>query len=696
MVAVDRIELGGIPWWCALPDVAPAGPGAATFSVGTVAARHPSGRPWLITSSTVRLAVTRNGVTAVAVLGDAVSADLCPSGTVGEWMSQVGSAHVVATEPGRMRAIADASGFRRVFTAMVAGIPVAASHAQILRRLLDAPVDPAWLAAKLASPEMPSVLREARSPFNGVRPVPAGCVAELDEHTVRLRAWWRPPEPAGSLTAGARLLAEALTRAVRGRTDRDPAVSVQLSGGLDSTTLALLAAESAPLLVTTAGASPFDDDLAWARRVARAIPAAEHRVFGVEEMPAFFAELDRGIAGMDEPCSFTAGAARQRHAAAVLAERGSRLHLNGQGGDEVLLAPWSYLPGLLRCRPRRAWRHLRGFAALRGLRTATVLHKALAQPVDFPGWLHRAAGGLRQEVTGAAAVFGWEAPPMLPRWASDTAAELAATAIADAPRASLHPDIGVHAAVARIRASAYRAALYADAMTAAGAPTVMPFFDHDVLNACLSTRPEERTDPWQPKPLLRKAVQDTMPPELLARRTKGHYNTDLYQGWRTHRREIRELLADSRLVGLGLVDRATLLNGLDAFGANGIPPAFVTDLVALELWLDHQPPPLKRGDRRPVVLGARPRPARRGPVRLGRAVATAPVSDGLMVIDHRRGRLAHLNASAAVMLEILLSSDDQDSAVATVGERFGISGDVARADLAALVGELTKRQLVRP
>ncbi|ASR39888.1 hypothetical protein BAY61_31885 (plasmid) [Prauserella marina] len=572
---------------------------SALATVGTVAARHPSGRPWLLTAPAVRAPrIMRWGATVVAVLGEAIVDELNPAGTVAEWMRQVGSAHLVTAEPGRVCAVADAAGFRRVFTAIAAGVAVAASHAEILRRLIDAPVDRGWVAAKLASPEMPSVLRESRSPFVGVSPVAAGCVAELAGDAVRVRPWWRPPEPEKPLAEGAQLLRQALARGICGRARRAGGrVSVQLSGGLDSAAIALLAAEADPLMVTTAGASPVDEDLSWARRIARTIPAGEHRIFTVAEMPAFFARLEHPVAGMDEPCSFAAGGARQRFAGAALAERAVTLHFNGQGGDEVLLAPWAFLSGLLRRAPRLGWRHLRGFAALRGLRASAVMREALRGPGQFDSWLERAGSRLRREPVAAAAALGWEAPPLLPTWASSEAAELAIAALAAAPRTPVHPDAAVHAAVVRIRASAYRAALYADAMAVAGAPTVMPFFDHEVLTACLSTRPEVRTDPWSPKPLLRNALQRDVPTELLARRTKGHYNTDIYRGWRTHRDDVRAMLAESRLVELGLVDQQVLVDELAAFGPSGLPPAFVTDLIALEIWLRQESPPLTWGDR---------------------------------------------------------------------------------------------------
>jgi asparagine synthase (glutamine-hydrolysing) len=594
----DARGFGGLVWWCALPDAATAGPAASTLAtVGVLAARHLSGRPWLITSPGASCQLLPFGSTRLVVVGEGrIAASLCPTGSIADWMRRLGgSASVMVSEPGRLRVVVDAAGFRRVFTALAGGVPVAASHAQVLRRLIDAPVNRAWVAAKLASPEMPSILRETLSPFTGVTPVPSGHVAELDEESVRTVRWWHPLAARRSLDEGAELLRNALAHAVVARASQaNGRVSVQLSGGLDSSALAALAAPFAPLLLTTAGISPVDDDLTWANRAAAAVTGSEHRVLHPGEMPRFFADLDQSGVVMDEPCSFTAGGARQRYAAGVLREWGTNMHFNGQGGDEVLLAPWSYLPELLRRQPRRAWRQLRGVAALRGQRLPAVLAAAAMPRQPYGTWLTQAADGLATEVTGPAAVLGWEAPPLLPAWASTEAIELTASALNTALTESTtvtpeHPDPGMHTAIVRVRASAYRAALYRDTMVAAGVPTVMPFFDHAVLEACLSTRPEERTDPWKPKPLLRRALREQTPMGLLARRTKGSYNADIYRGWHTHHHQVRDLLASSRLADLGLIDPDTLRGSLADFPLSGLPPAFITDLVALEVWLRHQP-----------------------------------------------------------------------------------------------------------
>jgi asparagine synthase (glutamine-hydrolysing) len=86
-------------------------------------------------------------------------------------------------------------------------------------------------------------------------------------------------------TEGAQRLARALTSAVRGRMAAHKELSADLSGGLDSFTVAALAAAARPdlalptITLTCAdavGANLGNDDPAHARMVAAAVPGIEH------------------------------------------------------------------------------------------------------------------------------------------------------------------------------------------------------------------------------------------------------------------------------------------------------------------------------------------------------------------------------------------------------------------------------------
>ncbi len=242
---------------------------------------------------------------------------------------------------------------------------------------------------------------------------------------------------------------------------------------------------------------------------------------------------------------------------------------------------------------------------------------ALDEPAPFT------AGQARQRFTArllgeygtVAHLNGQGGDEVLPPWVTDDAAELVRTAILTAEPTVIADDPVTHAAVARIRASAYRAALYRDAMQANGIFTAMPFFDRHVVEACLSVLPWERTDPWCPKPLLRSAFLGVIPGTALSRRTKGAYNADIYHGWNTHRLQIAELLDRPQLVEQGLVDHTRLRGLLASFGPSRLPPAWITDLIAVESWLRDLGPPFTPEEASNAVASADPTPSGRDQAR---------------------------------------------------------------------------------
>ncbi len=92
-------------------------------------------------------------------------------------------------------------------------------------------------------------------------------------------------------------------------------MSVQLSGGLESTAVSCLAADglrdrSTLVLVTTSSVSPGNDDLVWACHVGEHLAPAEHVVLDAQDLPRFFDDLPTTASGMDEPAPFTAASAR--------------------------------------------------------------------------------------------------------------------------------------------------------------------------------------------------------------------------------------------------------------------------------------------------------------------------------------------------------------------------------------------------
>jgi len=177
--------------------------------------------------------------------------------------------------------------------------------------------------------------------FQGVRRVRAGEAYEFDVASGKeLRRWryWalrerrqRRPQPGE--------LSQLVAQAVKSRLIADVPVGVFLSGGLDSSLLASLAAQQVPGIQTFSIGfdSPRHDESGYAWEVANYVGATHHHfMFQVDEFRTLIPEV---IATMDEPVGDQA--MLPLYALAREASREVKVVLSGEGGDE-LFAGYSY------------------------------------------------------------------------------------------------------------------------------------------------------------------------------------------------------------------------------------------------------------------------------------------------------------------------------------------------------------------
>ncbi|WKX73388.1 asparagine synthase C-terminal domain-containing protein [Streptomyces sp. XD-27] len=265
---------------------------------------------------------------------------------------------------GKVRIQGTVTGIRRVFAAEFGPVTVAADRADTLAFLLDAPLDEGRLALHLLDPPALPPLTDVPL-WRGVRGLPTdSCLVLDDDGQSHHTRWWTPPEARWSLAEGAAALREALAAAVAARVEGHELVSSDLSG-LDSTSVCCLAVRSGARVVayTAASPDPLEDDVTWARRTAGALPALEHHVIPVAELPLVYHGLLDLNEPMDEPCRAAADHARWFTIAHRALARGSRLHLTGFCGDELLSGLPFHLRALLVRHPVVATRRLRGIAA---------------------------------------------------------------------------------------------------------------------------------------------------------------------------------------------------------------------------------------------------------------------------------------------------------------------------------------------
>ncbi|MFF6952392.1 lasso peptide isopeptide bond-forming cyclase [Streptomyces iakyrus] len=598
---VDFPESGEGPgWFVVLPDCASAGRVSAALRTRAVQeVGHPSGRPWLLGRwSPGALTIGEADRTKIAVVGEhAVTADrLTPAagrvGTIagldGLARNMAGSSHLVASVGGRVRVQGSVTGFRRVFHATIGDATVAADRADVLAALLDAEIDAQRLATRLLNPCAPHPL--AGEPvWRGVRALGIGHYLALDAdgrgHAV---GWWAPPEPVVPMAEGASALREALSAAVDVRVRGRDVVSCDL-GGLDSTSVCALAARGTAKVIayTADGLDPLCDDVTWARRTVAGLGGVGHHVIAGDRLPMVYEGLRDVDEHFDEPCPAMMHPSRCLLIPRLAAARGSRMHLTGFGGDELLSGSPAHLHTLARTHPRTAMQRLRGYAA-QGPWPYRETLRQLWDNSPYRTWLARAGDLLTAPpLPLETPALDWGTPPRLPPWATPDAVAAVRELIRTAARTArpLADGRGQHIELEALGNNSRMVRQVAQLATRAGLTLTAPYYDDRVIEAGLAVRPQDRITPWRYKPLIVEAMRGIVPDESLTRHTKDEGSYEAEVGMREHRAELLALCEDSRLAGLGLIDAKALRETC----SRPLPPALPFDAlyqtVVCETWL---------------------------------------------------------------------------------------------------------------
>jgi asparagine synthase (glutamine-hydrolysing) len=500
-----------------------------------------------------------------------------------------GSFHLVAAIDGRVRVQGSVSGLRRVFHTRVGQVTVAADRMDVLAGLAGATLDEQWLAARLVYPYLPHPVADG-CPWQGVQALAESCYLLTDpDQPTRVVQWWHPPEPVLPLAEAAPTVAQTLVAAVEARTRAGGTISCDLSGGLDSTPICFLAARgnSHLIAVTLVSTDVGHDDARWAQRAADQLDGIEHLVLDMQRLPLMYEDVSEGAVGADEPHIIIRDHACITCVAHRLVERGSRLHLRGLGGDQVLQAPATYLHTTAWTHPRIAASHLRGRRAVSGWPLAATL-RGLADRRSYQAWLTATIDDLTAPPPARGLPhLGWAPPLRLPPWATPRAADAARTLLHEtAKRAQpLAPTRGQHATLEQLRSVGYFTRHLAGIMARAGLPLAAPFLDDRVIEACLTVRLHERTTPWRFKPLIVEAMRDLVPATVLQRTTKGDFSVDWHAGLRRARAHLAALLDNSALAQLDLVDVDALRKACLGLYPYALDPVALDRTLACEAWL---------------------------------------------------------------------------------------------------------------
>jgi len=457
-----------------------------------------------------------------------------------------------------------------------------------IKALLAAGIRPALNEAVLPELLATRFVAGEETLFRGVRKLlPGRTLVWSSREGVRERRYWHLPAETdrapSTLAEEAAAVRARLEATVESHLMSDVPLGLFLSGGLDSTGLAALMARRVkePIRTYAVGFTEREaNELAYARLAARSVGARHREVIVSPE--EFFNALPRLIWHEDEPIAFPSSV--PLYFVSRLAAEHVKVVLTGEGADELFLGyPWYRVT---------AWNERLGGVYRRflprGLRQlVSQLVRALPRPVRRyaertflaldPG--PRALFYENFAVFGQALQQGLFADPDLATARDPYAEEL---------RCYEEAEGGTLERMSRADLQTYLVELLMkqDQMSmAASIESRVPYLDHELVEHVVAIPAHFKLQGWRTKAVLREALRDVIPREILTRRKMG-FPVPLgrwFQGpfWAL----VQEFVLSPRAVARGLFARSFLENvATEHRTGRGRHGDRLWLLVNLELW----------------------------------------------------------------------------------------------------------------
>lgn len=529
---------------------------------------HPSGRPhvvgdWLpeefltVTTGDRRLSLIGTFGVDSGQLRAVLEQAAQPDALHGIHATISGSYFVVYSDASETRIWGSLSSFRRVSYSTGERALGASNSIGLLRELAGAPLREDAVALSLLVPRPPWPLSEPSYWYGIENLLPTEYLSfPATRHRAERGERWCFPTERLPLDVVAPLLAEALHAAVAARArSAGGRVSSDLSGGMDSTSLAFFMKQHTETLVTThlTVDDALNEDIRWARQ-AGALIGSDPIELAPGTLDHWFATWDRATPELaDEPSPSIRTEGMHRAMAAVLRREGSRLHIAGSGGDELYYPDESILPGLMREEPATAVSAAIGMASVHRWPRVRTVRQALVR-CSHARWLRDRVTHVHLPEPPRPSA-GWDVPFSLSPWATPLASFqvrglLDGIDVSRLPRALAEADAVSFAMIGR-NGQIHRA-LDAE-FRAEGVRYEAPFLDDRIVELSLSVRLSDRLNTTSFKPVLAAASRGVVPDELLGRKSKGDYVSLIYDGYNRVRRDIAAEVDHSPLVARGLV-----------------------------------------------------------------------------------------------------------------------------------------------
>ena len=439
-------------------------------------------------------------------------------------------------------------------------------------------VDEDWVAGFLSGARPGD-----RSPFRQIAVVPPGCVVMFESGVRRERQFWdlEPRRDVRLRDDGEyeEAFRELFEDAVRCRLATPGTVCADLSGGLDSSSIVCVADRlirtgevEASRLVTCSfvfdRAASSDERPYIARVEAQIGRGGQH--FNEDDCPL----LD-DVSRLATQCPDFWQTWKRAMAAVrgMMRDRGSRVILNGYGGDQLLWsswgAPFELADHALRLRLGRLLRDGVRWHRLGGDSYPRLLWHGIARPA----W---------QAVRGR----GPEPPRLDEAWSGKRLRRRWRRLI----DRNLSRDRGFLLPSRRARLEMIRSAIHGRSWMldepVQGIDRSCPFLDRPLVEFCLAIPFEQLVRPGESRSLHRRALAGILPPEIATRRTKQGPGESMMRALRDAGPAVDALFRDARVFQRDYVDRRPFLELLETsrFGLRGAIGQILI-VIQLEVWL---------------------------------------------------------------------------------------------------------------
>jgi asparagine synthase (glutamine-hydrolysing) len=467
----------------------------------------------------------------------------------------------------------------------------------------DFTLDPSYIAEYLSLP-FPAI-QEVPSPlcvYKDVRRVMPGEVLvlrpEADEPQVHASWHWREriTEPAGETFED---ISDEFSGLIRGAVEQrmGTATAAHFSGGMDSTSIALIARDVAASKrpdATVHALSLIYERVETLKRETQYIDGAldgqkgivVHRVEADGLLP--YDRVSEAVCP-DEPYAGLFDLSKDATLVETACALGADTILAGHGGDDVFdVLPFHMADAVKDWRIRGAWRDATAWGRALEQDSWQIFRRFALEPclpVSLQGGLasllRRGAVGWRSQKPGTIA------PWIRPEFArSHGLYERSLSHLREAYSSCGSVSLSLAVAAARgLAGGGHRPTLG----TPRGIRFAFPFMDPRIVSLGLGVRMKHQTRAGEQKPLLAHAMRDVLPQTIRKRRGKGNFNEVYYRGISRNLASLETLIEAPAVLELGIFDQETLIACMHqtAMGADHAPCAAMRldATLSLLMWL---------------------------------------------------------------------------------------------------------------